>query len=115
MNPYFFHLEIEPYGEENKAEEIQGAYAIAWVFGKTLSHAREKAIRYVNDCNWTIKSIEHTLELTPELISELGEVELGDYQQAELLGISARFYTWSNKNNLQKLSGEKMERVAHKQ
>ena len=112
MKPYFFHLEIEPFGKEGETEDIQGAYAIAWVFGESVSAARERAIRYVNDCNWTIKSIEHTLELTPELLSELGEVELGDYQQAELLGISARFYTWSNNNNLQKLAGEKMEKIS---
>lgn len=94
MRPYFFHFSIEPHPHIQQAVEIAGAVALVWVFGATISRAREKAIYHINKCNWMLNKVELSMEITSELIAEMGDSEVMHYRKAEKEGIAVQFHIW---------------------
>ncbi|MDH4317159.1 MAG: hypothetical protein OEV64_02100 [Desulfobulbaceae bacterium] len=94
MRPYFFHFSIEPHPHIQQAVQLAGAAALVWVFGPTINKAREKAIYQINKCNWILKKVELSMEITSELIAEMGDAELMQYRKAEEEGIAVRVHIW---------------------
>ena len=94
MRPYLFHFVIEAHPQNPAGVDIGGAAALIWVFGTTISKAREMAIHYINNRKWMLEKVELSLEITSELIADMGDEEVGVYREAERNGIAGKIYTW---------------------
>jgi hypothetical protein len=91
---YFLMYNGKPNPDENKANEIGGAYINCYILAESLTMADKKARRDIKTMKWIISNREDAYEIDAESISENGK---SYYNQALIDGKVYVFHTYPPK------------------
>lgn len=94
MLPFMLVINGVPLPENHNYDAVGGAKIHIWVMDNDPDSAQEKAISFVKQYLWEIKSVEHVLQISQEQLRNLHKDEALLYQKALHKGIAANFLAY---------------------